>query len=190
MQSVTNFPPPLIIYFPPISYIAGSFYASQWVLPACSYGHLFPTPHPMVILINEHGTAHQGKSTPRNLKGKINCKNWFTMLLKSSIHRLRDAELQEATQLAQSHCPPVAIPGRWSMPLEVYPKGWISEAPKYLIKGDSKYKTPLTRNLRRVPSWSCNLYSEISTNSSRYHNSKLLNCSFHWNDAMYKWSRR
>lgn len=66
------------------------------------YGHLFPTPHCMVILINEHGTAHQGKSTSRNLKGKMNCKNWFTMLLKNSIRRLIDAELQEATQLAQS----------------------------------------------------------------------------------------
>lgn len=151
MQSVTNFLPLLIIYFLPISYIAGGFYASQQYFQPVLWASA-PHPRPMAILINNHGTTHQGKSASHNLKGKTNLRNWLTMKLKNSIHRLVDAELQETTQLVQSHGPPTAIPERRSMPLKGSPRGWVSEAPKCLIKGESKHKTSLTRNLRRVPS--------------------------------------
>lgn len=77
-----------------------------------------PHPRPMAILINNHGTTHQGKSASHNLKGKTNLRNWLTMQLKDSIHRLLDAELQETTQLVQSHGPPIAIPERRSMLLK------------------------------------------------------------------------
>lgn len=93
MQS-TDFLLPLLIYFLPIACIAESFYATPQVFSVCLYGHLFPTPHPTVISVNECGTTYQRKSASYNLKGRLNSKNWLTVLLKeqhSQTHRCRTA---------------------------------------------------------------------------------------------------